>query len=77
MYNAYRVINVFMKFKEVEKMLIENGWYLVYVRGRHYQYKHLYKNGKITIPRHNKDVNIKTLNSILKQAGIKNKESNQ
>jgi hypothetical protein len=29
------------------------------------------KSGKVTIPRHNGDLNIKTANSILKQAGIK------
>lgn len=63
-----------MSFKELERILLNDGWYLVHVRGSHYQYKHKYKSGKITIPMHNKDINIKTLNSILKQAGLKSKE---
>ena len=60
-----------MRFKELERILLKDGWYLAHVSGSHYQYKHNFKSGKITIPRHNKKLNIKTANSILKQAGLK------
>ena len=47
------------------------GWYRYNIVGSHYQYKHNEKQGKITIPRHCKDLKKGTLNSIFKQAGIK------
>ena len=60
-----------MTFKQVEKLLLKDGWYLYKIVGSHYQYKHTEKQGKITIPRHCKELKKGTLNSILKQAGIK------
>ena len=59
-----------MKFKELEKKLLADGWVLKGVRGSHFQYLHPDKNGKITIPRHGGDLNIKTAKTILKQAGL-------
>ena len=59
-----------MKFREVEKIILNDGWYLKSVRGSHYQYKHLSKIGKVTIPKHNGDLDLKTVKSILKQAGL-------
>lgn len=60
-----------MTFKQVEKILLKQGWYLYKIVGLHYQYKHNYMQGKITIPRHCKELKKGTLNSILKQSGIK------
>ena len=60
-----------MEFKELEKMLKSDGWYLDTVRGSHYHYKHDKKPGKVTIPCHGGDIKKGTLNSILKQAGLK------
>jgi YcfA-like protein. len=40
-------------------------------RGSHVHMIHPSKPGKIQIPYHNKDLKPKTLNSILKQAGLK------
>ena len=59
-----------MKFKELEKMLLNDGWVFKGARGSHYQYIHNSKKGKITIPRHGGDLNIKTAKTILKQAGL-------
>lgn len=59
-----------MKFKELERILIDDGWKFKSARGSHYQYIHPIKKGKITIPRHGGDLNIKTAKTILKQAGI-------
>jgi predicted RNA binding protein YcfA (HicA-like mRNA interferase family) len=60
-----------MKFREIEKILKQNGWELIDIKGSHYQYKHPTKPGKVTIPNHNKDIKPLTLKSILKQAGLK------
>ena len=60
-----------MRFREIEKILLKDGWVLKNVKGYHNQYTHPVKKGKVTIPNHGGDLNIKTVNSILKQAGLK------
>lgn len=60
-----------MTFKELDKILRKDGWYLYDTVGSHFQYKHAYKLGKITVPRHCKDLKKGTLNAIFKQAGLK------
>ena len=59
-----------MKFREIRKMLISDGWKLVDVRGSHYQYRHPVKEGKVTVPRHSGDIPQRVVKSILRQAGI-------
>ena len=56
--------------REVIKMLKDDGWYEVNVVGSHHQYKHPTKSGKVTVPEHGGDINIDTVKSIMKQAGI-------
>jgi len=60
-----------MTAKEVLKLLKQNGWYVYETKGSHCQLKHLEILGKITIPMHSGDLKPGTLNSILKQAGLK------
>ncbi|OGU36820.1 MAG: addiction module toxin, HicA family [Ignavibacteria bacterium GWB2_35_6b] len=54
--------------------MIENdGWILVRTKGSHKQYKHPDKKGLVTIAgKMSDDIASGTLNSILKQAGLKN-----
>jgi predicted RNA binding protein YcfA (HicA-like mRNA interferase family) len=53
-------------------LLAEDGWYLARIKGSHNQYKHPTKPGLVTIPgRPGDDLAPGTLNSILKQAGLK------
>lgn len=59
-----------MKFREVEKIILADGWFEVKQKGSHHQYKHSIKKGKVTIPEHGGDLNIDTVKSILKQAGL-------
>lgn len=59
-----------MRAKELEKILINDNWYLVKQVGSHRQYKHPEKKGKVTIPFHTGDVDKGTAKSILKQAGL-------
>ncbi|PRR77677.1 YcfA-like protein [Clostridium liquoris] len=60
-----------MKPKEILKILTKEGWEIKSQRGSHIYLAHKTKPGKLTIPNHNKDLKPGTLNSILKQAGLK------
>lgn len=60
-----------MKPKELIKILQADGWYIERVQGSHYILKHPLKQGMSVVPLHNKDLKPGTLNSILKQAGLK------
>ena len=60
-----------MKFRELEKILIKDGWYFVAKKGSHNHYKHPTKTGKVTVPNHgSKDLHPDTVRSIKKQAGL-------
>jgi predicted RNA binding protein YcfA (HicA-like mRNA interferase family) len=39
-----------MTFKEIEKILLNNGWKNIGARGSHYQYEDPIKTGKVTVP---------------------------
>jgi len=61
-----------MKVRDVIRLIEADGWYLIRMRGSHRQYKHQTKAGLITIagqPGH--ELAKGTLNSVLKQAGLK------
>jgi predicted RNA binding protein YcfA (HicA-like mRNA interferase family) len=61
-----------MKVSVMLRILRDDGWYLAATRGSHRQYKHPSKPGRVTVPgRVGDDLAIGTLNSILKQAGLK------
>ncbi|MEW6714915.1 MAG: type II toxin-antitoxin system HicA family toxin [Nitrospirota bacterium] len=61
-----------MKVRDIIKQIEADGWYLVATRGSHRQYKHPGKTGRVTIAGHpNDDLAPGTLNSILKQACLK------
>lgn len=59
------------KPKEMEKIILADGWILKSQVGSHKQYCHPTKPGKVTIPFHCKDLPKATENSIMKQAGLK------
>jgi predicted RNA binding protein YcfA (HicA-like mRNA interferase family) len=61
-----------VKIREVIKFIEDDGWYLARTKGDHRQYKHPVKKGLVTISgKLSDDVSKGTLNSILKQAGLK------
>lgn len=61
-----------MKVREVLRMLSDDGWFLAATRGSHRQFKHSAKPGRVTVPgKPNDDLAPGTLNSILKQAGLR------
>lgn len=61
-----------MKVRDVIRLIEEDGWYLAATRGSHRQYKHPTKPGRVTIAgKPSDDLAPGTLNSIWKQAGVK------
>jgi len=67
-----------MKVRKVIKMIEDDGWYMVAMKGSHRQYKHPIKPGRVTIagnPSH--DLAPGTLNSVLKQAQLKKKKEDE
>ena len=61
-----------MKVRDLLRKLTEDGWQVVETHGSHRQLKHPTKPGRVTVAGHpSLDVPKGTLNSILKQAGLK------
>ncbi len=61
-----------MKVKELINLIKADGWVQVRMRGSHRQFKHPSKPGAVTVSgKQNVDVPPGTLNSVLKQAGLK------
>lgn len=61
-----------MKVRDILRVFREDGWVLARTRGSHQQFKHPTKPGRVTVAGGaNDDLAPGTLNSILKQAGLK------
>ncbi len=61
-----------MKVRDIIKLVEADGWQLQRIRGSHRQYKPPIKKGRVTIAGHpSRDVAAGTLQSILRQAGLK------
>jgi predicted RNA binding protein YcfA (HicA-like mRNA interferase family) len=61
-----------MKVSDILRILGEDGWYLASTRGSHRQFKHPSKPGRVTVAgKPSDDLAPGTLNSILKQSGLK------
>jgi predicted RNA binding protein YcfA (HicA-like mRNA interferase family) len=63
-----------MKYRDLIKQIESAGWIHESTRGSHMQYGHPTRVGKVTVPgggKLSRDVPPGTLNSILKQAGLK------
>jgi predicted RNA binding protein YcfA (HicA-like mRNA interferase family) len=61
-----------LKIRDLIRLIASDGWYLAATRGSHRQYKHPVKRGRVTIPgKLSDDIAPGTLNSIFKQAGLK------
>jgi predicted RNA binding protein YcfA (HicA-like mRNA interferase family) len=63
-----------MTYRDLIKLIEGAGWVHESTRGSHMQFGHPSRSGKVTVPgggKLSRDVPSGTLNSILKQAGIK------
>ena len=59
-----------MKSAEIIKIIERDGWVKNHQKGSHCQFKHPTKKGRVTIPHPKKDLPLKTVISIFKQAEI-------
>ena len=65
-------VKAIRKVKHLIKLIQDDGWYLHRTRGSHRKFKHPTKTGFVTISgKLNSDIPLGTLNSALKQAGLK------
>ncbi len=64
-----------MDSRSLIQRLLQDGWRHVGTHGSHWHFKHLTKPGKVTVPHPKKDLPLKTVRSVLKQAGLKEEES--
>ncbi len=64
-----------VKVRDVIRLVEGDAWFLVATRGSHRQYKHAVKPGRVTIAgKPSDDMAPGTLNSVLKQAGLKERK---
>jgi predicted RNA binding protein YcfA (HicA-like mRNA interferase family) len=60
------------KVRDILKQLADDGWFVVVTRGSHRQLKHSSKPGRVTVHgKPSESIAPGTLNSILKQSGLK------
>lgn len=59
--------------KQVIQWIEEDGWERVRCQGSHNHFRHPEKKGTVTVPHPKKDLPIKTVKSILKQAKLDKK----
>jgi predicted RNA binding protein YcfA (HicA-like mRNA interferase family) len=60
-----------VKYREVVKLIEQDGWYWKRTSGSHHIYKHATKPGTVVVAYHGaKDIPESTVKSILKQAGL-------
>jgi predicted RNA binding protein YcfA (HicA-like mRNA interferase family) len=61
-----------MTFRAVRRLLADDGWQIVRSKGSHEQWRHSTKRGTVTVAgRDGDEVAPKTLQSILRQAGMR------
>jgi predicted RNA binding protein YcfA (HicA-like mRNA interferase family) len=64
-----------MKVRELISLIEADGWFQVRTKGSHRQYHHPTKTGTVTVSgKPSVDIPPGTLNSALKQAGLKKQE---
>jgi predicted RNA binding protein YcfA (HicA-like mRNA interferase family) len=61
-----------MKVRDVIRLLEDDGWTIVAIKGSHRQFKHPMKLGRVTVAgKLSDDLHPKTQASILRQAGLR------
>jgi predicted RNA binding protein YcfA (HicA-like mRNA interferase family) len=62
-----------MESSRLIRMLMDDGWELVRIRGSHHQFKHRSNNGLLTVVHPKKDLPVGLVRAILKSAGLLNR----
>ena len=57
--------------RKLIKLLEQDGWVRVAVKGDHWQFKHPTRKGRVTVPHPSRDIKRGTVASIYRQAGWK------
>lgn len=57
--------------RKLIKLLEAEDWYLVEVRGSHHQFKHPLRPGKVTVPHPKKELPLRLVKAIYRQAGLR------
>ena len=57
--------------RKLIKLLKQDGWVRVAIKGDHWQFKHPSKKGRVTVPHPTRNLTRGTVVSIYKQAGWK------
>jgi predicted RNA binding protein YcfA (HicA-like mRNA interferase family) len=57
--------------RDIIRELEADGWFYCGATGSHHHFKHALKAGKVTVPHPRRDLHPKTLRSIYRQAGLK------
>ncbi|MCP1644651.1 Predicted RNA binding protein YcfA, dsRBD-like fold, HicA-like mRNA interferase family [Pseudomonas citronellolis] len=60
-----------MRSREIMELIRADGWFLVEVKGSHHQFRHFTKKGRVTVPHPRSNLPVGTVNSILRQAGLR------
>lgn len=55
--------------RKLIKLLEQDGWVRVAVKGDHWQFKHPVKKGRVTVPHPQRDIKPGTIIAIYRQAG--------
>jgi predicted RNA binding protein YcfA (HicA-like mRNA interferase family) len=64
-----------MKVRELIALIEADGWFLVRTKGSHRQFHHTTKSATVTVAgKPSVDIPPGTVNSVLKQAGLKEKD---
>lgn len=69
MYDVYN--GLLTNSRELIRLLEQDGWKLVAVKGSHHQFKQPGKSGRVTVPHPKKDLPLGTVRGVLKQAGLR------
>jgi predicted RNA binding protein YcfA (HicA-like mRNA interferase family) len=56
--------------KEVIRIIERDGWLIKRIKGSHHHFQHSQKKGLVTVPHPKKEIDKKTLKSIISQAGL-------
>lgn len=55
------------------RMLLDDGWHLVRIKGSHHHFKHGTRQGRLTVVHPKKDLPVGTVRAVLKGAGMLNR----
>ena len=55
--------------RKLIKLLEANGWYSIATEGSHHHFRHPALPEKVTVPHPNKDIALRTVKSVYRQAG--------